>query len=241
MSLEGDSQPKDTWRVAAGSLAGGVGFVLLAVAVILLRDDTDRDRHAFVAGLPGLSAAAPGELGIVEGQIAEDMPPLRGEFVAYQRERYESVSEGSSEWQDLDGETQPLRIRNLSGVVEVVNADYALDRALEAWTPHRRRESAPTFTEGAIRISGLVPGGTVLVIGRQADEGTWWRVEAESIAGVDRQTYLRALEDSQAGRRKAILWVLALGLPLLLAAGWLLAPVFRPVGSTGSDRGPGAP
>jgi hypothetical protein len=220
--------------VAVATLAGSVGLVLLFVGGSMLLDSSRGDRRAFIEGLPALMDAPPGTVGLVEGRILDSVPSLHEEFVAYVRERYGTVAGDTLGWIVMGGQTQPLVIGNRSGQFRVTNADYALDRAFEAWTPHRRLESGPTMTEGAIRLEGLVAGGTVMVVGRSPAGGDPRDIVAESIAGVDRQTYLRELADLAATDRSAAPWLLAAGAALVLFALWLLAPPVR----FGRRRGP---
>lgn len=194
------------------SLAGVVGVLALPMGVLAYRDGArQRARHDLVAALPDLTTARPGEVGVLEGRVAADMPALRDGFVAYLVEEYRGKG-----WRTTGGQVQPLTVETPSGAVQVVNADYAFDRAVDGWTTAEREVSPPGMTTGAVRLQGLVPGGSLMVVGRAEPGGPPRQVVAQTVAGVDRRTYLERLTRRRdAGR--SILVVLLLVAPVGIA------------------------
>ena len=215
-------------RVALMFIAGIGGILALVIAALTQYDVArDRDRHAFLSGLPDLGSAPHAGTGIVDGRIAGSVPQLRGEFVAYMREQYRSTTARTSGWAWLDGSLQPLSIETAGGAVRIVNADYAFERRIEAWTASRREESPATATSGAIRIAGLVAGGPVMVVGRPAPGGTPGQVIAESIAGVDRKTYLERLAQGHVRAQSLVIWLVLVGVAGTAGAAWAARRIRR--------------
>jgi hypothetical protein len=213
------SKSKDTGpgplHIALVCLAGAVGLIATIVGIPLFADAREgRSRHAFVSGLPELSSAPEGAPAFVEGRIAANTAPLQGGFAAWLREGYGRNAGSSKGWNVLGGETQPLTIETASGPVRIVNGGYAFDNAVLPWFHETREESAPTLTAGSVRISGLLPGGTVMSVGTHTGDG----LKADSITGLDRKTWLENLQ--KAGDR--IWWIsivlLALGPVLIVLA-----------------------
>ena len=135
--MSGRNRPKKstTVPVALVLLAEVGGVLALTIgSMIYSGASEDRARHAFVSGLPDLLSAPRGERSILEGRISGTVRPIREEFVAYLREQYRSSTARTSRWVSLGGEVPPLTIETATGVVRVVNTDYAFDRAIPVGT-----------------------------------------------------------------------------------------------------------
>lgn len=211
----GRNQP-GTLRVAIASLCGILGLGATIVGIPLFNDAREgRSRHALISSLPEFASAPAGERAILEGRIAAGTPLLQGGFVAWLREGYGRNAGSSKGWNVIGGETQPMTIDTASGPVRILNAGYALDNAVLPWEHETREESAPTFTDGSVRISGLLPGGTVMVLGTRTAEG----LNAESITGMDRKTYLEKLHQASDRIWWGSIGMLVLGPVVLLLAG----------------------
>ncbi|MBK7471657.1 MAG: hypothetical protein IPI73_14615 [Betaproteobacteria bacterium] len=215
-------------RVALMFIAGIGGILALVIAALTQYDVArDRDRHAFLSGLPDLGSEPHAGTGIVDGRIAASVPQLRGEFVAYVREQYRSTTARTSGWTWLDGLVQPLTIETAGGAVRIVNADYAFERGINAWTASSREESPATATSGSIRIAGLVAGGPVMAVGRPAPGGTPGQVIAEAIAGVDRRTYLDRLAQGHVRAQSLVIWLVLVGVAGTACAAWAARRIGR--------------
>jgi hypothetical protein len=197
-----------------------LGALLGALAVGAYLDGrSDRARYALVAGLPDLASARPGELGVLEGRIAAGARPLDERFVAYLREEYRRRG-----WRAAGGLIQPLPVDAPGGGARVVNDDYRFDPVLGAWHHEEREVSAPGWTVGSVRHRGLVAGMPVMVVGRvaagDAPADAPRRVVAESVAGVDRATYLRLVARGIVRTRAMAAWMSAAALACIGIGGW---------------------
>ncbi|HWB02149.1 MAG TPA: hypothetical protein VG796_03930 [Verrucomicrobiales bacterium] len=205
-----------TLRVAIASLAAIFGLGATIVGVPLFNDAREgRSRHALISSLPDYSSAPDGGKTILEGRIAAGTPLLQGGFVAWLREGYGRNAGSSKGWNVIGGETQPMTIDTASGPVRILNAGFALDNAVLPWEHETREESAPAFTAGSVRISGLIPGGTVMVLGTRTNDG----LNAESITGMDRKTYLEKLHQASDRIWQGSIGMLVLGPIVLFFAG----------------------
>lgn len=229
-SMSRSRRPEKSYTVSVVlmTLAGVGGLLALAMGAMALFDAAeDRARHAFVSRLPDLLSAPQGETGILEGRIAASAPPLREEFVAYLREERSGLRRSDTGWVSLGGKVQPLTIETGAGAVRVVNTDYTFDRAIREWTPSSREESPPTAMSGSIRIEGLVAGGSVMIVGRAGPSGAPDEIIAESIAGVDRKTYLDRLWQGQTRAQPFALGMLMLGPAGIAYAVWAGRRILR--------------
>jgi hypothetical protein len=217
-------------RLLAASmwLSGTLGLLALVIgAMLYVGASEDRARHALISSIPELRSARQDETGFLEGRIAADVPPIRGVFVAYVREQYRSTTARTSGWVSMGGEVQPLTIDTSTGPMRIVNANYALDQSLAEW-PHARQEESPkTATAGSIRVSGFVPGGPVLIVGRAAPGGPSDQIVALSVAGMNRSTYLDRLLVKHSRSRSLAIALMLIGPAGIAYAVWAFRRVWR--------------
>jgi hypothetical protein len=217
-----------TLFVSLACIAGVIGLMALIIGISLLMEARDDSaRHRLVSSLPDLRSAPAGGDGFLEGRISTDVQPLREGFVVFERERYGSNLTGGSSWNSLGVEAQPLILETSGGRAQVVNKDYHLDKSLAEWAHEVREESKPTATTGSVRISGFVPGGTVMITGHSLSGGNPGDFHADSIVGMDRKSFLDRLPKVNDRMRSFAIGLLVLS-PLALAwAAWGVTRVIK--------------
>jgi len=208
--------------VAFTFIVGMAGVILLITVPATSCGATElKERRALMESLPDLTRAAHGERGVLEARVDEATPPLRAGLVVYLREEYKQ-----RRWQWLEGQAQTMTVRTADGApIAILNNDYQLDRTVEPWARTRRDEAAPTFATGAIRITGIQPSDSILVVGKKMDNG----VIAESLAGISRKAYLAGLDQEIEASSRAPLYLLPIALPCLVLAFWLGRRLWREV------------
>jgi hypothetical protein len=207
---------------------GLLGLLGLAIGIhfaLSVRDG--KKQHALISELPDLRSAS-GSVGILEGRIAADAPPLRDGFVAYVREVYRGRPgrNSQSKWHFDHRQTQPLTVETPGGNVRISNTDYQFDTKLHDWTHAEVQESAPTFTQGAVRTRGLLPGKPVMIIGTVKPGTSGQEAVAHTIVGMDRGTYLQTLNRYNERKTSALPWMLIIAPFLIVFAGrevWRIA------------------
>jgi hypothetical protein len=217
----GRARASSSFRVAGVilvGLAGLLGLVLSIHFAISVRDG--KRHHAFISELPALTSAS-GSIGILEGRIAGETPTLRDGFVAYVREVYRGNPgrNSQSKWHFDHRQTQPLTVETAGGNVRISNTDYQFDTEVHDWTHAEVQESPPTFTQGAVRTRGLLPGKPVMIVGTVKPGTSGQEAVAHTIVGMDRVTYLQALNRSNERMTSALPWMFIITPFLIVYAG----------------------
>lgn len=177
-------------------LVMGLVFTLAGLGIGIFGSRAMAAEAERVAQLPSLSAAqvdtgAIGTAAVVEGRISQRNSTRFGDYVAYIREEYRGTdSDGDPIWRVDEQVTPPLLIDAPGGMVQLINADYALSGDLHEW-----REGNSTFwngltNEGTKRYEGFHPGDEVTVIGELAMGREGPGISAQHLYGGSQNDYV---------------------------------------------------
>lgn len=184
--------------VAATLILGGIAILALILGFSLGGTGVELAvRRESIAALPSLTSSPAGETGWLEGVLDGSAPREVGGLVIFVRERY--VRRG----REIEGTSTPSfdLVLDDGTRARILNQNYAIDRAVSKWAATSREEEPAGITTGALQITGIGNGDRIMVIGRRQEGG----IVAESVAGLDRATYLaRCAEDSE--RLTSVRW-----------------------------------
>ncbi len=181
-------------RIAAAAIAAlFFGLCGALMAFVLFPHQAIEARN--IARLPDMSAedvdvAAPGDKVLISGRLEDNPILIRGDFVAYKRERWRVTqptpsssqsatqnAQPSGQWQSVERVVPDLTLEVNDRRVNLLRADNVTlsgplhERLIRAYSSLRAEYNGQELAEGSERVRGFYNGDLVTALGSKASTG----------------------------------------------------------------------